>query len=106
MGDAFDVEDISMRNYADDLDIAPMELMIVVRAVMFMTLDCSLLTGRPRMFISRRTCYGVALTSLGSQSLRRASPWHELQQAPRCLLPEVVALPMCVTLLRSHVTAV
>ena len=33
MGDDFDVEDISMRNYADDLDIAPMELMIVVCAV-------------------------------------------------------------------------
>jgi hypothetical protein len=39
MGDDFDVEDISMRNYADDLDIAPMELMIVVRAVMLMTLE-------------------------------------------------------------------
>lgn len=35
MGDDFDVEDISLRNYADDLDIAPMELMIVVRADMF-----------------------------------------------------------------------
>lgn len=52
MGDDFDVEDISMRNYANDLDIAPMELMIVVRAVMSLALEL-LLTGHPRTFISR-----------------------------------------------------
>jgi len=89
MGDDFDVEDISMRNYADDLDIAPMELMIVVRAVMSLTWDCCLLTGRPRTFISRPTYFGVALTSSGPQSPRRASPWHEIRQPPQCLLPEV-----------------
>ncbi len=31
--DEFDVEDVCMRNYAEDVDIAPIELMIVVRAV-------------------------------------------------------------------------
>ena len=30
MGDEFEVEDISMLDYAEDLDIAPLDLMIVV----------------------------------------------------------------------------
>ena len=30
-GHDFDVEDLSMWNYAQDLDIAPLDLMIVVR---------------------------------------------------------------------------
>jgi hypothetical protein len=30
MGDEFDVDDISILNYAEDLDIAPLDLMIVV----------------------------------------------------------------------------
>jgi hypothetical protein len=38
MGDEFDVEDISMLNYAEDLDIAPVDLMVVVSAVTLLTL--------------------------------------------------------------------
>jgi hypothetical protein len=33
--DEFDVEDVCMREYADDVDIAPIELMIVVRTVIY-----------------------------------------------------------------------
>jgi hypothetical protein len=37
MGDEFDVEDISMLNYAEDLDIAPVDLMVVVCVATLLT---------------------------------------------------------------------
>jgi hypothetical protein len=86
MGDEFDVEEISMLSYAEDLEIAPLDLMIVVCEAALLTLDCSLLTVLPRTFISRRTYYGVAFTSLGPQSPRRTSSWYRPQQPPRRLL--------------------
>lgn len=103
MGDDIDVEDISMRNYADDLDIAPMELMIVVRAVMFLTLWLQSADWRPSHVLFH---VGHTMAPLGPQSHRRVSPWHELQQPPRCLLPEVVAPIVRMTPHSSHVTAV
>lgn len=47
MGDEFDVEDISMLNYAEDLDIAPLDLMIVVCAAMLLTLGLHPANGVP-----------------------------------------------------------
>jgi hypothetical protein len=47
MGDDFDVEDNSMLNYAEDLDIAPLDLMIVVCAAMLLALGLQPTNGAP-----------------------------------------------------------
>jgi hypothetical protein len=50
IGDDFDIQDMGMLNYADDLDIAPLELIIVVSAAVQLYLspsDCGLLTVHP-----------------------------------------------------------
>jgi hypothetical protein len=43
--DEFDVEDVSMRNYAEDVDIAPIELMIVVQLPSILRMVCPRLLG-------------------------------------------------------------
>ena len=47
MGDEFDVEDIGMLSYAEDLDIAPLDLVIVVCAATLLTLGLQPANGAP-----------------------------------------------------------
>jgi hypothetical protein len=56
-GDDFDVEDVSMRKYVEDVDIAPIEFMIVVRAVIY-RLYGQLLMSCPGPPLSCRPCHG------------------------------------------------
>lgn len=63
MGDDFQVDDISLRNYADDLDIAPMELMIVVRAVMLLTLGLQFTNWPPSPARLSHVGHTIALRS-------------------------------------------
>jgi hypothetical protein len=46
-GDRFDVKDVSMLNYAEDLEIAPMDLVIIVRTVIHFTLGLRSVNDAP-----------------------------------------------------------
>jgi hypothetical protein len=61
----FDVEDFGMRKYAEDVDIAPLELVIVVCTTTYQYSCLRSPNGFcPRPFVSCRTCYGVTFALL------------------------------------------
>ena len=82
----FDVEDISMWKYAEDVDIAPLDLIIVVRTIIHRYSSyfvCGQLTVCLRPFVSCRTRYvwrHTLLTTIGQERILGASPWHRLPQ--------------------------
>jgi len=91
MGDQFDIVDISMLNYAEDLEIAPMDLMIIVRTVVHFASGLRSVNGAPAPSHTHRMPDALRhrATSLGQQSTRWTFPWYGHPELTRRLSPQV-----------------
>lgn len=75
-----------MLKYAEDVDIAPLDLIIVVRTIIHRYASyfvCGQLTVCLRPFVSCRTLYvwrHTRLTTIGQERILGASPWYRLPQ--------------------------